>query len=117
MSHTYIQKLVQQFAIDSGEMQREAHRHTAATFEHLNRAREETRQEKRARMAARAETLQASEVHVSMLKDEGGGAYRIRTAVAGNGSQWPPARPGVHPVSRATTLGKGIALLLKGESL
>jgi hypothetical protein len=46
VSHTYIQKLVRQFTTGPSEMQREAHRHTAATFEHLNRAREETQQEK-----------------------------------------------------------------------
>ena len=46
VSHTYIQKLVRQFRTDASEMQREALRHTAATFEHLSRAREETRKEK-----------------------------------------------------------------------
>jgi hypothetical protein len=46
VSHTYIQKLVRRFRTDPSEMQRDALRHTAATFEHLSRAREETRQEK-----------------------------------------------------------------------
>jgi hypothetical protein len=46
VTHTYIQKLAQQFTADPTEMQREALCHNAATFEHLNRAREETRKEK-----------------------------------------------------------------------
>src|SRR5215471_15528949 len=46
VSHTYIQKLVKQFTTNPSEMQLEARRHTPATFEHLSRAREETRKEK-----------------------------------------------------------------------
>jgi hypothetical protein len=46
VTHTYIQKLVREFAADPGKIQREMHRNSPATFEHLNRAREETRQEK-----------------------------------------------------------------------
>jgi hypothetical protein len=46
VSHTYIQKLMRQFTIDPSEMQKDALRHSAATFEHLSRAREETRTEK-----------------------------------------------------------------------
>lgn len=57
VSHTYIQKLVLQFRTDASEMQREALRHAAATFEHLNRAREET-EGKRARMVTPASALE-----------------------------------------------------------
>jgi hypothetical protein len=46
VSHTYIQKLVREFMTDPSEMQREAYRHTPVTFDHLSRAREETRKEK-----------------------------------------------------------------------
>lgn len=46
VSHTYIQKLVRQFRTDPGDMQRDARRHTPATFEHLRCAQEETRQQK-----------------------------------------------------------------------
>ena len=42
VSHTWIQKLVRQLTTDPSEMQRDVRRHTAATFEHLNQAREET---------------------------------------------------------------------------
>jgi hypothetical protein len=46
VSHTWIQKLVRQFATDPSEMLREIHRHIPATFEQLRHAQEETRKEK-----------------------------------------------------------------------
>jgi hypothetical protein len=46
VTHTYIQKLVREFATDSSEMERETRRHAPATFEQLRLAQEETRKQK-----------------------------------------------------------------------
>jgi hypothetical protein len=46
VTHTYIQKLVREFATDGGKMQREALHYGLASFEQLFKAREATRQEK-----------------------------------------------------------------------
>ena len=46
VSHTYIQKLVGQFMIDPGKMQREQRTYGETTFEQLRRAQEETQQER-----------------------------------------------------------------------
>jgi len=46
VTHTYVQKLVHQFAIDPTKMRRECSSHNPATLERLNAARDETRKEK-----------------------------------------------------------------------
>jgi len=46
VSHTYIQKLVREFAIDPSKMQRQQRTYGEANFEHLIRAQELTRQER-----------------------------------------------------------------------
>lgn len=46
LSHTWIQKLVRQFATDPSEMLREIRRHVPATFEQLRHAQEETGKER-----------------------------------------------------------------------
>lgn len=46
VTHTYIQKLVREFATDPSEIERDARCHFPATFEQLSRAQELTRQEK-----------------------------------------------------------------------
>jgi hypothetical protein len=43
VSHTYVQKLIREFATDSSDMLHEERLHGHATFEGLRRAREETR--------------------------------------------------------------------------
>jgi len=46
VTHTYIQKLVREFASDSSEMQRESRYYGPVSFRELGKAQEETRQEK-----------------------------------------------------------------------
>jgi hypothetical protein len=46
VSHTYIQKLVREFLVDSSKITREVRRSYPATFEQLNRAQRESREQK-----------------------------------------------------------------------
>ena len=46
VSHTYVQKLVREFVTDPSKIGREVRRSYLATFEQLNHAQEETRQQR-----------------------------------------------------------------------
>lgn len=117
MTHTYIQKLVRGFATDSSEMERDARRHAAATFEQLRLAQEETRKQKERGCLRPRQRWK-------MAKFEVGGrvarvlvptkAEKRRQAEMASGRI---PGPGLRPSSQFATVGKGVAVLLLGQSV
>ena len=107
VSHTYIQKLVREFAIDPSNMQREERIYGPATFERLRHAQEETRKEKERGWLRRPRLWKTVEFKVgdNVLRavvptKAGAGAVAAHNAVPPDAPAWAtgPVSPHYFPV-------------------